>query len=106
MSSYSRGFHFAINCWQSIVVRCLVLGPTPCPEVVVVFYIRPTKVPTLSSVKGDAQVEQQNTVVRFLTVAATVKKQPSQDILHGDAAEEKLSLACLVSSYTLPHQNL
>ena len=33
-----------------------------------------------------------------------VKKQPSQDILQGDAAEE-LGLACLVSSYTLPHQN-
>ena len=34
-----------------------------------------------------------------------VKKQPSQDILQGDAAEEELGLACLVSSYTLPHQN-
>ena len=34
-----------------------------------------------------------------------VKKQPSQDVLHGDAAEEELGLACLVSSYTLPHQN-
>ena len=34
----------------------------------------------------------------------SVKKQPSQDVLHGDAAEE-LGLACLVSSYTLPHQN-
>ena len=36
---------------------------------------------------------------------ARVKKQPSQDILHGDEAEEELSLARLVSSYTLPHQN-
>ena len=34
-----------------------------------------------------------------------VKKQPSQDILQGDEAEEELGLACLVSSYTLPHQN-
>ena len=34
-----------------------------------------------------------------------VKKQPSQDILQGDAAEEELGLACLVSGYTLPHQN-
>ena len=34
-----------------------------------------------------------------------VKKQPSQDVLHGDEAEEELSLARLVSSYTLPHQN-
>ena len=34
-----------------------------------------------------------------------VKKQPSQDVLHGDAAEEELGLACLISSYTLPHQN-
>ena len=34
-----------------------------------------------------------------------VKKQPSQDILHEDAAEKELSLAHLVSSYTLPHQN-
>ena len=33
-----------------------------------------------------------------------VKKQPSQDVLHGDEAE-KLGLAHLVSSYTLPHQN-
>ena len=45
----------------------LVPGPLPCPEVVAVFYIRPAKVPTLFSVEGDAQVEQQNTVVRFLT---------------------------------------
>ena len=35
-----------------------------------------------------------------------VKKQPSQDVLHGDAAEEELGLAHLVSSYTLPHRNL
>ena len=34
-----------------------------------------------------------------------VKKQPSQDVLHGDEAEEELGLAHLVSSYTLPHQN-
>ena len=34
-----------------------------------------------------------------------VKKQPSQDVLHGDKAEEELGLACSVSSYTLPHQN-
>ena len=34
-----------------------------------------------------------------------VKKQPSQDILQGDAVKEELGLACLVSSYTLPHQN-
>ena len=33
------------------------------------------------------------------------KKQPSQDVLHGDEAEEELGLARLVSSYTLPHQN-
>ena len=37
--------------------------------------------------------------------AKPVKKQPSQDVLHGDAAEEELGLACLVSSYILPHQN-
>ena len=40
----------------------------PCPEVVAVFYIRPAEVPTLLSVEGDAQVEQQNTVVGFLTL--------------------------------------
>ena len=40
LSSYSRGFHFAINCWLSIVVCYLVPGPTPCPEVVAVSYIR------------------------------------------------------------------
>ena len=34
-----------------------------------------------------------------------VKKQSTQDVLHGDAAEEELGLACLVSSYTLPHQS-
>ena len=45
----------------------LVPGPTPCPEVVAVFYIRLAEVPTLFSVEGDAQVEQQNTVVGFLT---------------------------------------
>ena len=32
-----------------------------------------------------------------------VKKQPSQDVLQGDAAGEELGLARLVSSYTLPH---
>ena len=46
----------------------LVPGPLPCPEVVAVSYIRPAEVPTLFSVEGDAQVEQQNTVVGFLTV--------------------------------------
>ena len=40
-----------------------------------------------------------------VVVGMDVKKQPSQDVLHGDAAEEELGLACLVSSYTLPHQN-
>ena len=39
------------------------------------------------------------------TLTRTVKKQPSQDVLHGDEAEKELSLARLVSSYTLPHQN-
>ena len=37
--------------------------------------------------------------------SSSVKKQPSQDVLHGDEAEEELGLARLVSSYTLPHQN-
>ena len=41
-------------------------------------------------------------VDRFIPV---VKKQPSQDVLHRDAVEEELSLAHLVSSYTLPYQN-
>ena len=67
MGSYSRDFHFAINCWQSIVVHYLVPGPTPCPEVVAISYIRPAEVPTLFSVEGEAQVKQQNTVVGFLT---------------------------------------
>ena len=39
------------------------------------------------------------------TLLDVVKKQPSQDVLHGDEAEEELGLARLVSSYTLPHQN-
>ena len=38
-------------------------------------------------------------------MSSSVKKQPSQDVLHGDAVEEELGLAHLVSSYTLPHQN-
>ena len=41
---------------------------------------------------------------RFSTMRC-VKKQPSQDVLHGDEAEKELGLARLVSSYTLPHQN-
>ena len=52
-------------------------------------------------------------VLSFLIVPAQsgtmgiqfVKKQPSQDVLHGDAAEKELGLARLVSSYTLLHQN-
>ena len=48
-------------------MRYLAPEPTPCPEVVAVFYIRPAEVPTLLSVEGDAQVERQNTVVGFLT---------------------------------------
>ena len=50
-------------------MRYLVSGPMPCPEVVVVSYIRPAEVPTLPSVEGDAQVEQRNTAVGFLTYA-------------------------------------
>ena len=45
----------------------LVPGPTPCPEVVAVSYIRPAEVPTLPCVEGEAQVERQNTIVGFLT---------------------------------------
>ena len=36
-----------------------------------------------------------------LYIVLYVKKQPSQDILQGDAAEEELGLACLVSSYCI-----
>ena len=82
MSSYSRGFHFAINCWQSIVVRYLVPGPPPCPEVVAVFYIRPVEVPTLFSVEGDAQVERQNTVVGFLTLELSSPFPSSLSVSH------------------------
>ena len=53
----------------------LVPGPPPCPEVVAVFYIRQAEVPTLFSVEGDAQVEQQNTVVGFLTSELSVKRE-------------------------------
>ena len=38
-------------------------------------------------------------------ITRRVKKQPSQDVLHDDEAEEELGLARLVSNYTLPHQN-
>ena len=48
----------------------LVPGPPSCPEVVAVSYIRLAEVPTLFSVEGGAQVEQQNTVVGFLTIYA------------------------------------
>ena len=54
----------------------LVPGPTPCPEVVAVFYIRPAEVLTLFSVEGDAQVKQQNTVVGFLTLRALACNMP------------------------------
>ena len=46
----------------------LVPGPTPCPEVVTVSYVRPAEVLTLFSVEGEAQVERQNTIVGFLTI--------------------------------------
>ena len=65
-------------------MRSLVPGPTPCPEVVAVSYIRPAEVPTLFSVEGEAQVEQQNIVVGFLTTglmapakAGKVKQRPA-----------------------------
>ena len=46
-----------------------------------------------------------NEVYHMRQTMDIVKKQPSQDVLHGDKAEEELGLAHLVSSYTLPHQN-
>ena len=55
----------------------LVPGPLPCPEVVAVFYIRPAEVPTLFSVGGDAQVEQQNAVVGFLTEIQLSNDRPN-----------------------------
>ena len=51
--------------------------------------------------KDNVDLARHDYVVR----CSYVKKQPSQDILHGDEAEEELGLACLVSSYILPHQN-
>ena len=62
-------------------MRYLVPGPLPCPEVVAVSYIRLAEVPTLFSVKGDAQVEQQNTVVGFLTTLILGMTHPSTGIL-------------------------
>ena len=53
-------------------MRYLVPGPLPCPEVVAVSYIRPAEVPTPFSVEGEAQVEPQNTVVRFLTLTVSL----------------------------------
>ena len=54
----------------------------------------------------DEAKEQANVILRQMGEASdSVKKQPSQDVLHGDTAEEELGLARLVSSYTLPHQN-
>ena len=40
----------------------------PCPEVVVISYIRLAKVLTLFSVEGDAQVEQKYHKHGFLTI--------------------------------------
>ena len=56
---------------------------------------------TVESV-GQSRCAGDQTVVNWMV---GVKKQPSQDVLHGDEAEEELGLARLVSSYTLPHQN-
>ena len=50
---------------------CLVPGPLTCPEVVTVSYIRPAEVPTLSSVEGDAQVEQTEHRCRVLNKTGT-----------------------------------
>ena len=44
------------------------------------------------------------TSLQHILCSANVKKQPSQDVLHGDEAEEEMGLARLVSSYTLLHQ--
>ena len=52
-------------------VQTCALPILPCPEVVAVSYIRPAEVPTLFSVEREAQVEQQNTVVGFLTPSPT-----------------------------------
>ena len=60
----------------------LVPGPVPCPEVVAVFYIRPAEVPTLLSVEGDAQVEQQNTIVGFITAESAAFYVVSDGCLH------------------------
>ena len=48
-------------------MRYLVPGPTPCPEVVAVFYFRQAEVSTLFDVEGDAQVEQKNHTNGFFT---------------------------------------
>ena len=53
----------------------LVPGPTPCPEVVTISYIRPAKVLTLFSVKGDTQVEQKNHECGFLTPRTTCSEE-------------------------------
>ena len=64
-------------------MRYLFPGPPPCPEVVAVFYIRLAEVPTLFSVEGDTQVEQQNTVVGFLTAKVGMTLSCSQaDLPH------------------------
>ena len=92
LSSYSRGFHFTINYWQFIVVCYLVPGPTPCPEVVAVFYIRPAEVPTLFSVEGNAQVKQKNHECGLLT---EIHLKCSWEY------KQKLSTSLLNGSFTL-----
>ena len=62
-------------------MRYLVPGPLPCPEVVAVSYIRQAKVPTLFSVEGDAQVEQQNTVVGFITMDKMTDKEAELNVI-------------------------
>ena len=70
----------------------LVPGPTPCPEVVAVSYIRPAEVLTLFSVEGDAQVEPKNTAVGFLTRVVSGDGLPSASCF----------LGCLLFARTCP----
>ena len=76
----------------------LVPGPLPCPEVATVFYIRQAEVPTLFSVEGDAQVEQQNTVVGFLTYSESSVSLECEQLLSQDEESSMSSSRTRVSA--------
>ena len=82
----------------------------PHPSLTCHFIDAPADHPNVWVLKTDQlifeEIQGQHTGKNMAKISShAVKKQPSQDVLRGDVAEEELGLAHLVSSYTLPHQN-